>query len=204
MFSRILRSLRRRLVDAPRGFGHPVSPATFDTAYREGHWALLDSDEEKNRHAAIAELIRQHGTRHPHVLDAGCGSGRLASEFPPGELGAYHGVDLSQEALRLTRLAFPTPAVFTQDNLETWLPTDRFDIIVINEVVGYFHDPAKTLARLSRALQPDGVIIVSLYRWGNSVAIWRRIEARFTTLQRKTTTNPLGDKHWDIRLLQPV
>ena len=126
------------------------------------------------------------------------------SEFSPGGLGAYHGVDLSQEALRLARLAFPAPAVFTQGNLETWLPTDRFDIIVINEVVGYFHDPAKTLARLSRALQPDGVIIVSLYRWGNSVAIWRRIEARFTALRRKTTTNPLGDKHWDIRLLQAV
>lgn len=190
-------------MDAPRGFGHPVSAASFDAAYREGQWALLDSAEEKSRYVAIADLIRQHGTRHPHVLDAGCGSGRLASEFSPGELGVYHGVDLSPEALRLARLAIPAPAVFTQGDLETWQPTERFDIIVINEVVGYFHDPAKTLARLSRALQPGGAIIVSLYRWGNSVAIWRRIEARFTVLQRTTTTNQLSDKHWDIRLLQP-
>ena len=146
MLSRILRSLRRRLVDAPRGFGPPVPTEAFDAEYREGQWTLLDSADEKNRYAVIADLVRRHGPPHPHLLDAGCGSDRLATEFGPGELGAFHGVDLSGEALKFARRAIPAPADFAQGNLETWTPPRRYDIIVLNEVVGYFHDPAKACA----------------------------------------------------------
>lgn len=37
MLTKILRHLRRRFIDAPRGFGHPVPAAAFDAEYRSGH-----------------------------------------------------------------------------------------------------------------------------------------------------------------------
>jgi hypothetical protein len=75
---------------------------------------------------------------------------------------------------------------------------------VINEVAGYFHDPALSLARLARGLEPAGFLVVTLYRWGNAPAIWRRLATRFKTLQATVVANTGGDKAWDIRILVPT
>jgi 2-polyprenyl-3-methyl-5-hydroxy-6-metoxy-1,4-benzoquinol methylase len=203
MIEKILRSLRRRLIDAPRGFGHPVPAAAFDAEFRSGHWRLLDSLDEKARYAAPVALI---GSCHPRprLLDAGCGSGRLAASFPPDALASYHGVDLSEEAIRHAHDFAPANSVLQQGDLETWNAPGRYDVIVINEVVGYFHDPVVTLTRLTASLEPGGTLIVSLYRWGNAPAIWRRLATRFKTLHATVVTNPGGDKNWDIRTLTPL
>lgn len=198
----ILRSLRRRLIDAPRGFGHPVPAAAFDAEYRTGQWNLLDSPDEKDRYTVIAGLVRKYGSPQPRLLDAGCGGGRLATEFTSGELACYHGVDLSSEAIGRARLSAPPGAMLAQGDLETWTPPARYDVIVVNEVAGYFHDPAKTLRRLASSLEPGGTLLVSLYRWGHHEAIWRRIEAHFASLHRAAATSPAGDKIWDIRLFR--
>lgn len=203
MLSKIIRYLRRRFIDAPRGFGHPVPAEAFDAEFRSGHWRLLDSPDEKARYAALVALIRTRCAK-PRLLDAGCGSGRLAACFAAGELTSYHGVDLSAEAIRHAHGQAPAGALLEQGNLETWTPPAPYDVIVINEVMGYFHDPAATLARLARALAPDGVLIVSLYRWGNAPAIWQRLATHFTTLQATTIANTGGDKTWDIRMLVPL
>jgi len=203
MIARIFRHLRRRFIDAPRGFGHPVPAAAFDEEFRSGHWRLLDSTDEQARYAALAALIRAHKPKAT-LLDAGCGSGRLAASFKPGELAAYHGIDLSGEALRHAREIAPPGAMLQQGDLETWVPPARYDVIVINEVVGYFHDPATTLTRLAGALEPGGILVVSLFRWGNAAAIWRRLSLRFKTLHATAVANAGGDKTWDIRILRPI
>lgn len=202
MLLKIIRRFRRRFIDAPRGFGHPVPAEAFDAEFRSGHWRLLDSSDENARYAALVALIRTRCAK-PKLLDAGCGSGRLAACFAANELAAYHGVDLSSEAIRHAREQGPVRALLEQGDLETWTPPSCYDVIVINEVMGYFHDPAATLTRLARALVPDGVLIVSLYRWGNAPAIWQRLTSRFTTLHATTVTNTGGDKTWDIRMLIP-
>jgi trans-aconitate methyltransferase len=204
MLSRILHHLRRRFIDAPRGFGHPVPAAAFDEEFRSGHWQLLDSPDEQARYATLAALIRGHAVRRPRLLDAGCGSGRLAGCFAPDELASYHGVDLSPEAIRQARDSARPGCTFEQGDLETWTTSTRYDVIVINEVVGYFHDPAATLARLGAFLGSNGVLAVSLYRWGNAPAIWRRIERSFQTRRATAITNAGGDKTWDIRILLPA
>jgi 2-polyprenyl-3-methyl-5-hydroxy-6-metoxy-1,4-benzoquinol methylase len=200
---KVLRHLRWRFINAPRGFGYPVPAAAFDAEFLSGHWRLLDSDDESPRYAALVAIIRAHHAR-PRLLDAGCGSGRLAGCFAPGELASYHGVDLSPEAVRQAQASGPAGCTFEQGNLETWASPSRYDVIVINEVVGYFHDPAATLTRLSACLAPGGVLVVSLYRWGNALAIWRRLDLRFKTVVTRVVPNTGGDKTWDIRILLPL
>lgn len=200
---KVLRHLRRRFIDGPRGFGHPVPAAAFDAEFRSGHWGLLDSLDEKARYAALVALIRARHPR-PRLLDAGCGSGRLAASFNPDALATYHGVDLSMEAIRRAHDFAPANSVLQQGDLETWNPPGRYDVIVINKVVGYLHDPIVTLTRLAASLEPGGTLIVSLYRWGNAAAIWRRLDTRFKTLHATVVTNAAGAKQWDIRALVPL
>ena len=200
---RSYRHFRRRFVDGPRGFGHPVPAAAFDAEFRSGHWSLLDSFDEKNRYETLRKLIlRQHP--RPRLLDAGCGGGRLGASFASEELTSYHGVDLSTEAIARAREHSPQGSLLEQADLETWAPVCRYDVIVINEVMGYLHDPAFTLGRLAAALEPGGVLIVSLYRWGNSKAIWQRVDRQFRSLDANVVTNTAGDKVWDIRVLAPI
>ena len=202
-FNRALRHLRRRFVDGPRGFGHPVPAAAFDAEFRSGHWRLLDSLDEKKRYEALRKLILQHHAR-PRLLDAGCGSGRLGASFGSGELASYHGVDLSTEAIAHAHEYAPAGSLLEQADLETWTPPALYDVIVVNEVMGYFHDPAVTLGRLAAALAPGGILIVSLYRWGNAGAIWNRVGRQFRSSDATVVTNTAGDKTWDIRILTPV
>lgn len=203
MLSKIIRHLRRRLIDAPRGFGHPVPAAAFDEEFRSGHWQLLDSADEQTRYAALVALVRTHKAKSK-LLDAGCGSGRLARCFEAGELTSYHGIDLSGEAIRHARDSAPSSSVFQQCDLENWRPDARYDVIVINEVMGYFHDPAATIARLAEALEPGGFFLISLYRWGNAPAIWQRLDSRFKTMRAEVVANAAGDKNWDIRIMIPI
>lgn len=202
-FNRAYRHLRRRFVDGPRGFGHPVPAAAFDAEFRSGHWRLLDSLDEKKRYEALRHLILRHHAR-PRLLDAGCGGGRLGASFGSGELVSYHGVDLSAEAIGHAREYAPAGSLLEQADLEIWTPHARYDVIVVNEVMGYFHDPALTLSRLAVALEADGVLIVSLYRWGNADAIWQRVARQFHTSDATVVTNAAGDKTWDIRILTPM
>lgn len=203
MLTKIIRHLRRRFIDAPRGFGHPVPAAAFDEEFRSGHWCLLDSTDEQTRYTTLVALVRTHKSK-PKLLDAGCGSGRLARCFEPGELTSYHGIDLSGEAIRHARDSTPSSSVFQQGDLENWQPDVRYDVIVVNEVMGYFHDPAATITRLAEALEPGGFFVISLYRWGNAAAIWQRLDSRFKTMQAEVVANANGDKKWDIRIMIPI
>jgi len=194
----------RRFFGASLGLGHPVPAAAFDAEFRSGHWALLHSAAEEPRYAAIAALVRTHGCRRPVLLDAGCGSGQLLTCFAPGDLGAYHGVDLSTEAIRHARVSALADSVFQEGDLETWTTDMRYDVIVINEVMGYFRDPRATVLRLATFLEPGGILIVSLYRWGNASAIWKRLISHLPSVRHEIVTNRTNGKTWDIHLFKPL
>ncbi len=175
--------------------------ASFDAEYGNGHWSLLQSENEASRYRQIAHFIQQRAAR-PRLLDAGCGSGELTSHLSAVAITSYLGVDLSSNAIAQAQTRGAPQAKFTQGDLETWSTGESFDVIVVNEVIGYLRDPAATLVRLSRSLAVNGFLVVSLYRWGNSAAMWRRIATQLITLDAVELTGNDG-KIWDIRVLQP-
>ena len=199
--TRLFTAVRRRLIDAPRGMGHPVPAEAFDREYATGHWNLLFSEEELPRTQILVGLIASLSPR-PAVLDLGCGSGRLAqllaSHFP----ARYLGVDLSAEGLRRAQSLGLNGCEFVQDDFETWSPAGLFDAVVFNESIGYAHDPAAAVQRFFSCLNPGGRVLISYYRSGNHKAIWRRIARVAETLQETSARNRLGAT-WDVKLLRP-
>jgi SAM-dependent methyltransferase len=199
---RILRGLAQRFIHGPCGGGKPVPETALDAEYASGNWDHFFDPRELPRYAALTGLIRAHASQPPRLLDVGCGSGRLPMQFAAGELGAYFGVDLSLEGLqRAKKLGLPN-AEFAHGDFESWRTTGRWDVILFNEVIGYARDPGGTVAAFLPALAPGGVAIVSLYRWGNHAAIWRRIGRNATTVKHLEIQGPPG-VIWDIRVLAP-
>ncbi len=202
LVAKIVRHLRRRFIEAPRGLGHPVPAEAFDREYASGHWDLLFSDAELPRNEALRRLCVSAAS-HPAVLDIGCGSGRLAQLLTPHQPARYVGLDLSNEGLRRARELGLPRCEFVHGDFETWRPNggETFDAIVFNESIGYARDPRATLKAFAPSLNAAGVFLVSYFRSGNHEAIWRRLLS-CTKLQRGEVITAGPDKVWDIRVLR--
>jgi SAM-dependent methyltransferase len=198
---RLLSAMRRRLIDSPRGFGHPVPAEVFDRDYAAGRWDLLFAAEETPRNRAVADLIAGVAPQ-PTVLDVGCGSGRLAQLLVPLRPTRYVGVDWSTAALQRAQALGLDGCEFVRGDFETWLPTERFDVVVFNESIGYARDPAMTVRRFFDRLNFSGALIVSYFRSGNHAAIWRRIAVPADPIREFVIHNGRG-AIWDIKLLRP-
>jgi SAM-dependent methyltransferase len=161
---------------------------------------LLFADEETPRNRTVADLIAGVAP-HPTVLDIGCGSGRLAQLLAPVGPARYVGVDLSGAALQRAQALGLGGCEFVHGDFETWLPTERFDVVVFNESIGYARDPAATVRRFAGCLISPGGLVVSYYRSGNYAAIWRRIAGVAETIRATVVRNERG-AIWDIKLLR--
>lgn len=203
--SRIIQRLRRQLIDAPRGLGHPVPAAAFDREYDSGHWDLLFNDEELPRNEALVRQIVALPRAHPAVLDIGCGSGRLAQLLAPLRPAHYLGVDLSAAGLRRARSLGLPGCEFIEGNFETWRPpaAQMFDAVIFNESIGYASDPRATLLAFAPCVRAGGFLLVSMFQSGNHVALWQRIASRFAVVEETVIRGPHGQA-WDIRAFSPV
>ena len=182
-----------------RDRGRPIRRETWDHQYREGAWESLDSIDELGHYMVIAGYIH-YLCVSPTVLDVGCGPGRLGELLEAFTCKSYLGIDLSPEAIKQARLRATTRARFRVADLNEWNPPGRFSAIVFCESLNYATRPASTLARYARALEPCGVLIVSLYRHTNHGRIWSNVARALATLDITTVTNR-KQQMWDIKVL---
>lgn len=197
----LLRKLRQKFLLAPAGYGRPIPKDALDGEYRSGAWAHFGELPELARQSIVVGAVTALFP-HPSILDLGCGSGRLAQLFQPHPFRRYLGVDLSTEGLRLARELKLPRCEFLEGNFETWRPTETFDVIIFSESIAYAADPGATVAAFAPHLAPDGMAVISNFRFGHWKAHWRRIERHLTAFESTTVTNGRGDT-WDVKLLRP-
>jgi SAM-dependent methyltransferase len=116
--------------------------------------------DHRERYRFAARFIPAGGS----VLDAACGIGygswMLAQLARPA---AVIGVDVSTEAIAYGLCHYPHPrvALVRADLLLLDLGDQRFDVIVSFETLEHIAEDRAFLARLRRALAPDGTLIIS-------------------------------------------
>jgi SAM-dependent methyltransferase len=200
--TRVIRGLKRRFIDAPRGLGRQIDKDVLDKEYASGNWDHFFSFDELPRQLVLGGAIRHY---HPRgsVLDLGCGSGRLAEICQTYGFTRYLGADISSEGIAKAR-ALGLPGVeFIEADFETWGPKEKFDAISFNECIGYALDPGATLAAFLPSLTPGGHFFISHHRHGSNAAQWKRLEA---VARPVASTSVVGAKGniWDIKVLEPV
>lgn len=151
---------------------------------------------------AAAALYRRFGRAGP-VLDFGASTGELRHVL--GADAAYAYVEGNEALARALQDEFPDAARFDLDDL----PPARFAAVFALDSLEHNHDVGAILDRLSAALAPDGVLILSgptenaLYRLGRRISgftgeyhhatiydIERLAAERLTALHRRRT--PFG------------
>lgn len=92
------------------------------------------------------------------LVDIGCGNGNIICIAK--ELGwETWGIDPDPKAVEVAK---STGAKVFQSNLpDTGLPSDYFDVVILNHVIEHLHDPIASLKEIYRILKPGGMIWVA-------------------------------------------
>ncbi len=100
------------------------------------------------------------------VLDIGSGTGAVAFDAARlvGPTGSVLGLDIAVVPVqtgneRAARLGLDNVS-FQQADLATWQPEETFDALTGRLITMYLPNPSATIASLSRALRPGGVVLL--------------------------------------------
>lgn len=187
----------------------PYRPATgtqaiFDAEYANGRWDYLRRPTELPRFSVIAGYCHYYQPSSV-ILDVGCGEGILQESLCPSTYRRYVGIDYAQEAIQRAAHKQDAKTHFVQADAATYLPTERFNVIVFNECLYYFADPLGVVERYEPFLAPDGIYIVSMFdevEKAKAQQIWQML-ARLYTPEAETRLSTKAHYSWTIKLFQP-
>jgi len=197
------RSLRAAAGSALRDGRRDPAPSRerWNAEYAAGQWAYVGQLPELARLSVVAGYLR-HFAPGGDILDLGCGEGFLACRLHPADYGRYVGVDFSAAAIDAASALGLARATFVTADVDAYRPTETFAAVVFTEVLCYLPDPVGTVERYARHLGPQGVVVVSMntnYRGG--VAIIRRLQQQYATLEEVRVAHPDGHRSWVCAVL---
>lgn len=96
-----------------------------------------------------------------HILDIGCGNGKMLG-YLQKKTGAYiHGFDYSEQAIKTAQVLFPKNAEFMEGVIgEIDYPEEEFDIIISMDTMYFAKDMEAFVAQVRKWLKPEGVFFV--------------------------------------------
>jgi len=182
---------------------HIVAPESWEKEYRSGSWSHLSDLRELGRYSAIVgyfSFLKPRGS----VLDVGCGEGILQQKLAPFCYRRYLGIDISETAIATAMKRANDRATFLCADITTFTPSQKFDLIVFNEILYYFAEPRAIIERLAPSLEPDGLMIASIWTGlpgsRRALKIWRMIDAIAEIIDSTTVSNR---EVWTIKVFRP-
>ena len=117
----------------------------------------VDPHADNNPHSIALRMV---GAGH-HVLEVGCWSGHVTEHLVAAG-NTVVGVEIDVDAAARNGFADRVHVVDLDIVRLSGIESDRFDVIVLGDVLEHLRDPAATLADLVGMLTDDGVLVVSI------------------------------------------
>jgi 2-polyprenyl-3-methyl-5-hydroxy-6-metoxy-1,4-benzoquinol methylase len=130
---------------------------------REEDLARRHTAENRARQLELLEGIQRHAPGRK-LLDVGCGDGQLLETAGDAGWDAM-GVDLSEAAIDLCqkRGLNATCTDFFSDSLDE----ERFDVIVMSELIEHVPEPQRFMKRAAELLRPGGILYLTTPNFGS-------------------------------------
>lgn len=170
-------------------------------AYRAGSLDYYGRFDELARYSVLVGYIdwfRETAGRPLRILDAGCGTGLLRRRLADGAFSDYVGVDLSAAAIAVARSQDHERSRFEAGDVSA-MELGRFDVVVLNEVLYYAPDPRAFLAGLRAMREPEGLLLVSMWRHPGDRTLWRLVDELHPIIDRvevRNRSNPVNRRGW--------
>ncbi|HUL54528.1 MAG TPA: class I SAM-dependent methyltransferase [Opitutaceae bacterium] len=134
----------------------------FDQLARDDRWQTFTAEERRTLHAFVRRWRIRPGD---HVLEPGCGSGRLTEVLAAlvGSTGRVVAFDISAAFMRLAGRRRLPPQVTLHSSAMEALPLESgsFDHVICFNVFPHLFPHATTARRLAAALRPGGVFWIA-------------------------------------------
>lgn len=136
----------------------------------------------------LKELVADYSKKR--IIEIGCGTGQLLLDLAP-ERGM--GVDISPKMIELARHAsMQNPSLqFEVDEAETIKFQERWDVIIMSDVIEHLYDTETAIQNLSSQMSTGHIMVIT---WANS--LWEPILHLLEALKMKM---PEGAHNWDNR-----
>jgi len=126
----------------------------------------------------IANYINYFMTEEQSVLDVGCGAGDTLSKLKGSR---KLGIDISSKMIETARSQYPD-IEFRQMDAEQIDLDEKFDVIILSNVIGYLDNIQDVFTELKKVCKPDTRIIISYYnqlwepflRFGETIGIKKK------------------------------
>ena len=116
-----------------------------------------------------------------HILDIGCGNGKMLG-YLQEKTGAYiHGFDYSSQAIQTAQALFPEKSEFREGIIgETEYPEESFDVITSMDSMYFAKDMTAFVAQIKKWLKPNGILFVG-YQEGDVMPKTESVETTVLT-----------------------
>lgn len=132
-------------------------------------------------------------TENVHVLDIGCGNGKMLGYLQKRTAAHIHGFDYSEEAIKTAQYLFPERSEFREGIIgEIDYPEGVFDVIISMDTMYFAKEMSSFVAQVKKWLKPSGVFFVG-YQEGDVVP---KTENGHTTILSKALA--LNDMCYDV------
>ena len=199
MFKVGIKGRLRNIKQALLGYSaEAVSPQEWERSFSSGSWRRLEDRAEIGRYSIIVGY--RDVLKKKRILDVGCGQGLLAERLKKFNYARYHGFDLSATAIAEAKSARAdvrnTYSVGRAEDFET---SERFDLVVFNEIIYYLDDPVTVINRYGDVLGESGHLLVSMYDSARSRAAWRLLDGVLHIVDGTTITH-MSNASWIIKI----
>jgi 2-polyprenyl-3-methyl-5-hydroxy-6-metoxy-1,4-benzoquinol methylase len=165
---------------------------------RRDSWQRLRHDAEQARYQAVRSVVERYAA-DGFVLDIGCSQGILQEGL---RYQRYLGVDSFADSIRIASAKADDRTDFICADAMTYIPEQPVDAIVMNEVLYYLPNPLAAVRHHARSLNPDGVIIISVFAhaWATR-RLLRIIAAQLDQIRIEQVDS--GHLAWSIAVYRP-
>ncbi|QNJ98361.1 class I SAM-dependent methyltransferase [Constantimarinum furrinae] len=181
-------------------FHHWRRKQRWNKQYKKGRWDSLQSEKEAKRYHQIIDYLKEYAPQTPTILDIGCGDGVLNQRMGDYEFSYFLGLDFSKESIKKAIAKEFRNSEFITADIIGYTPSRNFDVIVFNEAFYYIHDSEKekVLNQMLDHLNPNGLIITSIYREGTGCWEYFKENTKLTELDFTTVTTDEELRYWKI------
>jgi len=96
-----------------------------------------------------------------HILDIGCGNGKMLGYLQEKSGAHIHGFDYSAQAIQTAKILFPKKSEFREGIIgENEYPEETFDVITSMDSMYFAKDMSAFVAQIKTWLKPNGVLFV--------------------------------------------
>lgn len=166
----------------------------WDKQYKKGQWDVLKDILEKERLEVTRNLIIKY-SKGGTILEMGCGEGLLQAGLDKSVYLKYVGVDVSQIAISNSKHLQNENVRYECGDMESYIPSGKFDIIVFSESLYYSANPVALFERYRAFLNQNGKSIVSIFEDMRNLRIIDLLNSSYSYIDHMVSKNTRGIWH---------